>query len=85
MSGITSFKGTRLYMILGGFFVANAIIAEFMGVKIFSLEQTAGFESVNWNILGEARSLQLTAGVLLWPVVFLLTDLIKEYFGPKGV
>ena len=85
MSGITSFKGTRLYMILGGFFVANAIIAEFMGVKIFSLEQTAGFESVNWNILGEARSLQLTAGVLLWPVVFVLTDLINEYFGPKGV
>jgi uncharacterized integral membrane protein (TIGR00697 family) len=27
----------------------------------------------------------MTAGVLLWPFVFILTDIINEYFGPKGV
>jgi uncharacterized integral membrane protein (TIGR00697 family) len=81
----TDYKGTRLFMILGGFFVANALIAEFMGVKIFSLEQTVGLNPVNWNILGEELSLNLTAGVLLWPVVFILSDLINEYYGPKGV
>jgi len=27
----------------------------------------------------------MTAGVLLWPVVFILTDIINEYFGPTGV
>jgi uncharacterized integral membrane protein (TIGR00697 family) len=81
----TDYKGTRLFMILGGFFVANALIAEFMGVKIFSLEQTVGLNPVNWNILGEQLSLNLTAGVLLWPVVFILSDLINEYYGPKGV
>jgi uncharacterized integral membrane protein (TIGR00697 family) len=79
------YKGTRLFMVLGGFFIANALIAEFMGVKIFSLEQTVGFNPVNWNILGEQLSLNLTAGVLLWPVVFVLSDLINEYYGPKGV
>lgn len=81
----TDFKGTRLFMILGGFFIANALIAEFMGVKIFSLEQSLGLNPVNWTIFGEQLSLNLTAGVLLWPVVFVLSDLINEYYGPKGV
>jgi uncharacterized integral membrane protein (TIGR00697 family) len=27
----------------------------------------------------------LTAGVLLWPVVFVMTDIINEYYGMKGV
>ena len=81
----TDFKGTRLFMILGGFFIANALIAEFMGVKIFSLEQSLGLNPVNWTIFGEKLSLNLTAGVLLWPVVFVLSDLINEYYGPKGV
>ena len=81
----TDFKGTRLFMILGGFFIANALIAEFMGVKIFSLEQSLGLDPVNWSIFGEQLSLNLTAGVLLWPVVFVLSDLINEYYGPKGV
>ena len=29
-------KPTRLFIILGGFFVANALVAEFIGVKIFA-------------------------------------------------
>lgn len=85
MSSILSFKGNRLYMILGGFFIANALIAEFMGVKIFSLEASLGFSPLNWKLNSETLSMNLTAGVLLWPVVFILTDLINEYFGPKGV
>jgi hypothetical protein len=36
-------KSTRLFIILAGFFIANAMIAEFMGVKIFSLEDSWGF------------------------------------------
>ncbi|MEY3079911.1 MAG: hypothetical protein RL086_1082, partial [Bacteroidota bacterium] len=31
-------KGTTLFFILGGFFIANALVAEFIGVKIFALE-----------------------------------------------
>jgi uncharacterized integral membrane protein (TIGR00697 family) len=27
----------------------------------------------------------MTAGVILWPIVFVLTDIINEYFGKKGV
>ncbi len=37
------------------------------------------------KIFGNSFSFNLTAGVLLWPVVFIMTDIINEYFGKKGV
>jgi uncharacterized integral membrane protein (TIGR00697 family) len=78
-------KENKLFFILGGFFIANAIIAEFIGVKIFSLERSVGIEPFLYSIFGEQMSFNLTAGVLLWPVVFVMTDIINEYFGIKGV
>lgn len=79
-------KANKLFFLLGGFFITNALIAEFVGVKIFSLENTLGFESFNWTILGvDGLGFNLTAGVVLWPVVFVMTDIINEYFGQKGV
>jgi queuosine precursor transporter len=78
-------KNVRLFFILSGFFIANTLIAEFMGVKIFSLERSAGFQPVGWQILGGKWNFDLSAGVLLWPVVFIMTDLINEYFGKRGV
>lgn len=78
-------KPTRLFILLGGFFIANAIIAEVIGVKLFSLEKTIGIDPFNLSIFGNAFSFNLTAGVLLWPVVFIMTDIINEYYGVKGV
>jgi hypothetical protein len=80
-----SSRSTRLFIALTGFFVANAIIAEFVGVKIFALETTLGREPFGWNLFGQSGSLSFTAGVLLWPIVFVLTDVINEYFGRRGV
>lgn len=86
MSILYKTKAAILYVGLGTFFVANALIAEFIGVKIFSLEQTLGIPPVDWTVLGQSGlSFNLTAGVLLWPVVFIMTDIINEYYGPKGV
>lgn len=85
ISTILSSKSTKLFLVLGGFFVANALVAEFIGAKIFSMEETLGLEPLNWNIFGSERSLQLTAGVLLWPIIFVMTDVINEYYGQKGV
>ena len=85
MNNILTDKSTRVFLILGGFFVTNALVAEFVGVKIFALEDTFGWESFNWNLFGETGSLMFTAGVLLWPVVFIMTDIINEYYGKKGV
>ena len=78
-------KPSRLFLILAGFFIANALIAEFMGVKIFSLEDSLGIHRANINLFGSPFSFHLTAGVLLWPVVFIMTDIINEYYGRKGV
>jgi uncharacterized integral membrane protein (TIGR00697 family) len=78
-------RPTRLFVVLAGFFIANALIAELMGAKLFSLEGTLGVEPLQLTFFGEPFSFNLTAGVLLWPFVFIMTDIINEYFGPKGV
>ena len=82
---ITQSKSTRLFIFLAGFFLTNALIAEFVGVKIFSLEGTLGTAPFHWNLLGVSGTLNFTAGVLLWPFVFIMTDTINEYFGVRGV
>jgi queuosine precursor transporter len=78
-------KSTRLFIVLAGFFLTNAIVAEFIGVKIFDLTATLGLQPFSWSLFGENGSLQFTAGVLLWPFVFTISDLINEYYGKKGV
>ena len=82
---IISQKPMRLFIILGGFFIANALVAEFIGVKIFALEDTFGWAAWNFNLFGQKGALQFSAGVLLWPVIFVLTDIINEYYGKKGI
>jgi len=79
-------KSTRLFIFLGSFFIANAIIAEVIGVKLFSLEETLGISKASFSLLGESGlSFDLTVGTLTWPVVFIMTDIINEYYGMKGV
>lgn len=85
MRNVLKEKPVRLFIILGGFFIANTLVAEFIGVKIFALEETLGIDPWNWNLFGHSGSFMLTAGVLLWPVVFIMTDIINDYYGRRGV
>ena len=78
-------RGEKLLLVLSGFFIANAMLAEFIGVKIFALEDTLGIAPLQWNLFGQTGSLNFTAGTLLWPVVFIMTDVINEFFGRRGV
>jgi uncharacterized integral membrane protein (TIGR00697 family) len=78
-------RSQRLFVILAAFFVANAVLAEFIGVKIFALEDTLGVSPFEWNLFGQTGSLSFTAGTLLWPLVFVFTDVINEFFGRRGV
>ena len=78
-------KSTRLFVVLAGFFLTNALMGEFVGVKIFSLESTLGVAPFQWSLLGVSGTLNFTAGVLLWPFVFIMTDTINEYYGMRGV
>lgn len=78
-------KRNRLFVVLSGIFITNALLAEIIGVKIFSGESTIGVNPAQLNILGFVMDFNLTAGALIWPVVFITTDLINEYFGKPGV
>jgi uncharacterized integral membrane protein (TIGR00697 family) len=78
-------KAGKLFVVLSCFFLVNAVLAEFVGIKIFALETTLGLDPLNWTLFGQAGTLNFTTGVLLWPFVFVMTDVINEYFGRRGV
>lgn len=67
-----------VFFILGGFFLTNAVIAELTGGKLFQLPP---FALLGYSIGGVVLSI----GVIPWPVVFITTDLVNEYFGKSGV
>lgn len=67
-----------VFFILGGFFLTNAILAELTGGKLFEVPAWG----LQWLGLD---SLVLSIGVIPWPIVFITTDLINEYFGKPGV
>lgn len=67
-----------VFIVLGGFFLTNAILAELIGSKIIYV----GDESWRIGVLGP---FPMSVGIIPWPVVFVSTDLINEYFGRRGV
>ena len=73
-AAIVESRQARLFVALAGLFITNALIAEFVGVKIFAMEDTLGIEPLDWRLFGQSGSLSFTAGVMLWPVVFIMTD-----------
>jgi len=85
MSNVHEQKRNKLFVVLAALFLTNAIIAELIGVKIFSGEQALGLQPANLNIFGFVMDFNLTAGAVIWPVVFITSDLINEYFGKPGV
>jgi queuosine precursor transporter len=79
-------KSAMVFTMITAFFVANALIAECIGVKIFSLEATLGLPVHTFSLFGEeGLSYALTCGVLLWPLEFVITDIVNEYYGAKMV
>lgn len=67
-----------VYFVLGGFFLTNALLGELTGGKLFALPE------LDLGLL-KLPSVVLSIGVIPWPVVFITTDLINEYFGRAGV
>lgn len=58
-----------VFLVLAGFFITNAIVAELIGGKLVQF----------FGIFTQS------IGIIMWPVIFLLTDLINEYYGKDGV
>ncbi|RRB06430.1 queuosine precursor transporter [Larkinella rosea] len=85
MASFTS-KKTNLYLFLSAVFLTNAIVAEIIGVKIFSAETFLGVAPAQLHLPGDfVLDFNLTAGVVIWPFVFITSDIINEYYGIKGV
>jgi len=83
---ISQDKKQHLYIILSAFFLTNALIAEMIGTKLFSVEGTLGLPPAAISLFEDfPLSFNMTAGVVLWPFVFIITDIINEYFGKEGV
>ncbi|MFN6945628.1 MAG: queuosine precursor transporter [Cytophagaceae bacterium] len=79
-------KANTLFIVLSGIFLTNAIVAEIIGVKIFSAEALVGADPEGLELMGGFRlNFTLTAGAVIWPIVFITTDIINEYFGKQGV
>lgn len=86
MTQILNNKRTNLFLILSCIFLTNAVVAEIIGVKIFSAESTFGFAPAQIHLFGDfILDFNLTAGAVIWPIVFITTDIINEYFGKEGV
>ncbi len=84
-------KRTNLYIFLSAIFLTNAIVAEIIGVKIFSGETLIGTKPAHIQLFSNfvpgavALDFNLTAGAVIWPFVFITSDIINEYFGKAGV
>jgi len=79
-------RPTKLFLGFTAFFCCNALIAEAIGTKLFSLEKLLGVKPANFTLFGQSGlAFTLTCGVLLWPLEFVMTDIVNEYYGPKAV
>jgi uncharacterized integral membrane protein (TIGR00697 family) len=57
-----------------------------IGVKLFQLETVLGLDKADFTLLGQQHlSFVLSVGVLPWPIIFIMTDVINDYFGVRGV
>ena len=66
---------TRLYVWLTGTFVTCLLLANVVGVKLFKIPVSLG---------GFEFTIEHTAGMISFPITFLLTDLLNEYYGKKA-
>ena len=82
-SGMTVLtRAQRVYVVCAAVFLTALVIAEATAGKFF----TAFDLPVPLRILGvEFESVVMTAGVIAFPVTFVVTDVMNEYFGRDGI
>lgn len=76
---LTSTKREWLFVVLAGFFITNAVTAELISNKLIDIP-------IEFDLFGNRIGPFVTiVGILPWPVVFLVTDLINEFYGRKAI
>lgn len=75
-------RAQKLFVVCAAVFLTALVVAEATASKFF----TAFELPFAITILGqEFNSVIMTAGVIAFPVTFIVTDLMNEYFGKKGI
>ncbi|MDX1674022.1 MAG: queuosine precursor transporter [Longimicrobiales bacterium] len=67
----------RIYLVLAAFFVGSLLIANIITFKLFSVPLPGDV-----TVFGQG-AVVLAAGIIPYPVTFLVTDLISELYGKK--
>jgi len=79
MNSIHFDRKTWVFIILAGLFITNAVTAELISNKLIAVPISF------WLFGHKIGPLVTVVGILPWPVVFLLTDLLNEFYGAKTV
>lgn len=61
----------RIYLILGGLFIASLVVSNLIFQKFFS-----------WDFFG-FYTFEVSVGILPYPITFLITDIISEVYGKQ--
>ncbi|MFM7783255.1 MAG: queuosine precursor transporter [Gammaproteobacteria bacterium] len=65
-----------LYLWLAMIFMSSLLVADIVGVKLFRIP-------LPFPILG-FEAIEHTCGMLTFPITFLLTDLVNDFYGPRA-
>ena len=75
-------RAQKVYVVCAAVFLTALVIAEATAGKFFTVFDLP----VAVSILGmEFTSVVMTAGVLAFPITFIVTDVMNEYFGRAGI
>lgn len=72
----------KLYVVCAAIFLTALVVAEATASKLFTVVQLP----FSLSIFGESfNEVVMTAGVIAFPITFIITDLLNEYFGKAGI
>ena len=75
-------RAQKVYVVCASVFLTALVIAEATAGKFFTAFDLPG----TITLLGvEFESVVMTAGVIAFPVTFIVTDVMNEYFGKAGI
>ncbi|MDZ4699737.1 MAG: queuosine precursor transporter [Rhodothermales bacterium] len=75
-------RAQKLYVVCAAVFITALVVAEATASKFF----TAFDLPFTIRILGQQfTTVVMTAGVIAFPITFIVTDLMNEYFGRRGI
>jgi uncharacterized PurR-regulated membrane protein YhhQ (DUF165 family) len=80
----------RVFLVLAGLFLGSLTMLNILGISrflvLFSVDMTEAGRDWNWGqwaSTAEGWSFALAVGVLPYPITFLCTDLISEFYGRR--